>query len=316
MQTPWGDIEVLDAHTHFFSPVFFQALAEQKGGHARPGDIGEMLGWQVPESSEYLADRWVVELNHNGVVGAVLIASTPGDVESVGVAVDRHPARFHSVLMVNPLLPGADMRCAAALDGGQIHGIFLFPAMHRYSIENPQVHSLLAILAGYPGTAIYVHCGMLSVGFRSKLGLHSPFDMRFSNPIDLHAAALSFPDLPFVIPHFGSGYFREALMLADTCPNVYFDTSSSNRWMRFDPHPAGLARVFRTALEVVGPKRLLFGTDSSWFPRGWLRDVFDAQVKALSEAGADEETARAIFGGNLRRLFRQPVVGKQPALGK
>ncbi len=94
-------------------------------------------------------------------------------------------------------------------------------------------------------------------------------------------------------------------MLADTCPNVYFDTSSSNRWMRFDAHPTGLAGVFRTALEVLGPKRLLFGTDSSWFPRGWTREIFDTQIKALAEAGADEETARAVLGGNLRRLFRK-----------
>ncbi len=33
MQTPWGDIEVLDAHVHFFSPAFFDALAVQKGAH-------------------------------------------------------------------------------------------------------------------------------------------------------------------------------------------------------------------------------------------------------------------------------------------
>jgi predicted TIM-barrel fold metal-dependent hydrolase len=66
-----------------------------------------------------------------------------------------------------------------------------------------------------------------------------------------------------------------------------------------------LAQVFRTSLEVLGPKRLLFGTDSSWFPRGWMRDVFDAQVSALSEAGVDEETARGIFGGNLRRLLQK-----------
>jgi predicted TIM-barrel fold metal-dependent hydrolase len=304
MQTPWGDIEVLDAHTHFFSPAFFHALAEQKGAHTSVAEIGEKLGWQVPESSEYLADRWVVELNHNGVAGAVLVASTPGDVESVGVAVDRHPDRFRSVLMVNPLLPGADIRCAGALDRGQIHGIFLFPAMHRFSMQDSHVHSLLSILAGYPGTVIYVHCGMLSIGFRARLGLPSPFDMRYSNPIDLHAAALAFPDLPFVIPHFGSGYFREALMLADTCPNVYFDTSSSNRWMRFNASPTDLTHIFRTALDVLGPKRLLFGTDSSWFPQGWVRDVFDTQLRALSEAGADAETARAILGGNLRRLFR------------
>jgi len=91
---------------------------------------------------------------------------------------------------------------------------------------------MLSIVSGYSNAVVYVHCGMLSVGFRKKLGLPSHFDMRFSNPIDLHAVALSFPHLPFVIPHFGAGYFREALMVADMCPNIYFDTSSSNQWMK------------------------------------------------------------------------------------
>jgi predicted TIM-barrel fold metal-dependent hydrolase len=202
-------------------------------------------------------------------------------------------------------MAGADIRCANALRDGQINGIFLFPAMHRYSMEDHHVHSLLAIMAGFPGAVVYVHCGMLSVGFRRKLGLHSPFDMRYSNPIDLHAVALAFPDLPFVIPHFGAGYFREALMVADLCPNIYFDTSSSNRWMRCEPAAMDLPGVFRKALDVVGPGRLLFGTDSSWFPRGWIRDVFDTQVQALAAAGADAGAAKAILGGNLRALLKK-----------
>jgi predicted TIM-barrel fold metal-dependent hydrolase len=300
MTTPWGEIEVSDAHIHFFSPPFFQSLAEQKGS----SDVASILGWEVPESSEYLADRWVVELNHNNVGSAVLVASIPGDVESVGNATDRYPDRFHAVVMLNPLTPGADTRCANALGDFALNGIFLFPAMHRYSMNDHHVHSLLAIVAGFPGAVVYVHCGMLSVGFRKKLGLHSPFDMRYSNPIDLHAVALSFPNLPFVIPHFGAGYLREALMLADLCPNIYFDTSSSNRWMRCEPSIMDLPGVFRRTLDVVGPKRLLFGTDSSWFPRGWIRGVFDSQVEALREVGVDAEAASDILGGNLRRLLQ------------
>jgi predicted TIM-barrel fold metal-dependent hydrolase len=301
MQTPWGDIEVADAHVHFFSPAFFQSLAQQKG----VDDVGGLLGWQVPESSEYLADRWVVEMNHAGVSEAVVVGSIPGDVESVGTAVERHPGRFRSVVMVNPLLAGVDVRVTGALAQGLINGIFLFPAMHRFSMQDLHVHSLLSAVSAYPGTAVYVHCGMLSVGFRTKLGLPSPFDIRFSNPIDIHAPALAHPHLPFVIPHFGAGYLREALMLADMCPNVYFDTSSSNRWMRCEPYSIGLAGVFRKSIEVLGPRRLLFGSDSSWFPRGWVRSVFDDQVKALADIGVDEETARAIFGGNLRLLFQK-----------
>jgi uncharacterized protein len=300
IDTLWGDIQISDAHVHFLSPAFYGSLAEQKG----VDDVGPLLGWELPESAEYLAERWVVELNHNKVDSAMLIASIPGDIESVGTAVDLFPERFHAVTMLNPTAPGADMRCSSALSDGQINGIFLFPAMHRYSLHDHHVHSLLSIVSGYPNAVVYVHCGMLSVGFRKKLGLPSHFDMRYSNPIDLHAVALSFPHVPFVIPHFGAGYFREALMVADMCPNIYFDTSSSNHWIKCQPESLDLPAVFRRALDVVGPHRLLFGTDSSFFPRGWVRNVFDEQVRALQTVGINADDASAIFGGNLRRLCK------------
>ena len=76
-------------------------------------------------------------------------------------------------------------------------------------------------------------------------------------------------------------------MLCDLCPNVYLDTSSSNSWMRYEEAHMDLRTVFRRALDVAGPRRLLFGTDSSYFPRGWNGQIFDAQSKALYEIGID-----------------------------
>ena len=64
-----------------------------------------------------------------------------------------------------------------------------------------------------------------------------------------------------------------------------------------------LRHVFRRTLDVIGPKRLLFGSDSSWFPRGWVADVFREQAKAVYELGESEENARLIFGGNLVNLL-------------
>src|SRR5947208_8572454 len=125
--------------------------------------------------------------------------------------------------------------------------------------------------------------------------------MRFSNPLDLHAIALRHPKVPFIVPHFGAGYLREALMLVDLCPNVYLDTSSSNSWMRYEG--LDLKTVFRRALQVLGPKRLLFGTDSSFFPRGWNREVFDAQTAILGELGLSDADVRAILGGNAAELL-------------
>jgi predicted TIM-barrel fold metal-dependent hydrolase len=66
-----------------------------------------------------------------------------------------------------------------------------------------------------------------------------------------------------------------------------------------------LKTVFRRALEVAGSERLLFGTDSSFFPRGWVAGVFQEQARVLSEIGISEENARAILGGNLERLLRK-----------
>jgi len=53
----------------------------------------------------------------------------------------------------------------------------------------------------------------------------------------------------------------------------------------------------------VGPDRLLFGSDSSFFPRGWVGEVFERQSSALAQIGASPEVREKIFGGNFDRLF-------------
>jgi uncharacterized protein len=302
METPWGVLAVSDAHIHFFSHRFFATLAEQK--KAPVDSLAPLLGWQLPaEDPKTLADTWVQELDRHGVSKAALIASVPGDQESVIAAVRAFPQRFYGYMMVNPVAPSPAADVERAVASGHIHGLCFFPAMHRYSIQDDRATALLDLLAGHPRAIAFVHCGVLSVGVRKKLSLPSPFDMRFSNPIDVHAVALRYPQVRFVIPHFGAGYLREALMLCDLCPNVYLDTSSSNSWMRYDESHLDLRAVFRRALDVAGPKRLFFGTDSSYFPRGWNRDIFEAQTKALYEIGITEETARLIFHENLMQLF-------------
>ena len=127
--------------------------------------------------------------------------------------------------------------------------------------------------------------------------------MRFGNPIDLHAVALAFPAVPIIIPHFGAGLFREALMVADLCANIVFDTSSTNGWMKYQTPEPTLAAVFRQAIAVVGPDRVVFGTDSSFFPRGWVADVFHRQSAALDELNVGPDVKAKIFGGNFERLF-------------
>jgi predicted TIM-barrel fold metal-dependent hydrolase len=293
-----------DSHCHFFSQRFFAALGRNLPD-ANPDAPEETalarLAWETPGTAEQLADRWITELDRHDVARAALMASVPGDGESVARAVRRHPTRVVGFFMVDPTTPEAAVQAGTALDAG-LRTICLFPALHRYTLQDPAVRTMFEVAAARPGTAVFVHCGVLSIGVRKKLGLPNSFDARLGQPLDVQPLASAFPEVPVIVPHFGAGFFREALMLADLCRNVVLDTSSSNGWMRYHPGLT-LGAVFRQALAVVGPERLMFGSDSSFFPRGWVKDVFEQQSAALDEAGASAAVKNQIFSGTFERLF-------------
>lgn len=304
-QTPWGELTVQDAHVHFFSHKFYAALAQQKKA-ANAEALGPLLNFEIPgPDAAALGSRWDVELNRFAVERAALIGSMPGDEDSVSAAVAAHPGRFYGYFMLDPTQPDALDRVKKAAANQHLHAICLFPAMHTYSITDARLVPILEVASDHQ-LAVFVHCGAISVGIRKKLGLASQFNLHYSNPLDLHPVALHFPLVRFVIPHFGAGLFREALMLADLCPNVYFDTSSSNRWVVYEG--ISLADAFRRSIEVLGIQRLLFGSDSSFFPRGWHAAILEQQTKVMYELGLDAPQAAQILCSNLKQLHQPRIL--------
>ena len=69
-----------------------------------------------------------------------------------------------------------------------LRGIALFPAMHRYPMNAGAVHALLEVADRYH-LNVFVHCGVLKVAFRTKLGLPCPFDPTLCNPLSLQRPA-------------------------------------------------------------------------------------------------------------------------------
>jgi predicted TIM-barrel fold metal-dependent hydrolase len=295
---------IADAHCHFFSSRFLELLTRDRpefGDGDRAAAVAARLGWDPPGDAAALADRWRGELDAHGVARCALIASIPGDEESVAAAVAKHPDRFVGFFMFNPLAADAEARLANAFGPLGLRAAALFPAMHRFRLDDAAVDAVFQAAAAH-GSAVFVHCGVLSVGVRKKLGLPSPFDLRLGDPLAAAAVALRHPAVPVIIPHFGAGMFREALIAAEHAPNIYLDTSSSNSWIKYHPGLT-LDAVFERALAVAGPDRLLFGTDSSFFPRGWQRPIHDAQRALLAALGVGDADAAKIFGGNFERLF-------------
>lgn len=292
-----------DAHCHFFSSNFFRTLgrkiADLKGDAA--AELPQRLGWTPPGSELELADQWVSELDRNSVSRAMLISSVPGDEASVSAAVSRHPSRFVGAFMFNPCATDSDAAIERVFRDPNMRAACLFPAMHRCSIDEPQTDAVFAAAQRY-GRAVFVHCGVLTIGIRKKLGLPSPFDLRLGDPLAVAAMAVHYPEVPVIIPHFGAGLLRETLMAATAAPNILLDTSSSNSWIKMHPHLT-LRDVYARALDVVGPSRLLFGTDSSFFPRGWQQSIHEAHTQVLADLGVDAASQEQIFGGNFDRVF-------------
>jgi hypothetical protein len=306
MKTELGEMRVIDAHAHFFSHPFFMQFVEVLKKDLPRDDpyrrLGDQLGWELPTPDHAgLGKRWVEEMDKHGLDRMVLIASLPGDEGSILAAARAFPQRIIGYFMLDPTKPDAAERARNALAGG-LRGVCLFPAMHHFHVWEERCYPIYEA-AQAAGAIVFGHFGILKMGIRDKLGLPSRFDMRFSNPIDLHRVAKDFPRVTFVMPHFGCGFLREALIVGDQCANVCVDTSSSNLWVNTMPRPLTLADVFRAALRVFGPERILFGTDSTFLPRGWRRDIFDAQVQALKALEVSAPEARLIFGGNLARLL-------------
>lgn len=312
-QTRLGDFEVFDAHSHFFSYRFFTMLAAQSpklAGSADPvAEIGLMTDLTMPpEDPRALAEQWVAELDKHQISRAMMMASLPGDEESIAAAVAAFPQRISGGFFFDPTTEDAPERARRAFADLGLQVICLFPAMHGYSVgDNENVRTILRLVSDRPGKVVFVHCGALSVGIRGKLGIPSPFDLRKSSPLEVHKIAAEFPNVSFIIPHFGAGTFNDTMMAAELCPNIYLDTSGSNRWLRYLPSEVKLSEIFRRAVDLLGPGRLLFGTDSSFFPRGWNASIFEMQIEAMSAAGLSANEVGMILGDNLRRLLSVSV---------
>jgi len=296
--------DIVDAHTHFFSYTWFEHFYHLgRKNFAEDSDVGalaELLGWELPPKDPHaLGNKWLAEQEKYGIQHQVLFASKVNDAEYMTAAVRAHPDRFTGFVMLDPTEKTARARTHYSIHILGMKGLLLFPAMHHFHVHDEAIFPIFeeAFLAGIP---VFIHFGRLSIPIFQKLGLPDNIDLRYSNPLDLDAVAAEYHEVNFIIPHFGCGRFDEALAMAEKHDNIYLDTSSSNAWIQA---PLTLQDVFARTLDTIGPTRILFGTDSSAFPRGWRKDVFDTQLAILDNLQVSDKDKALIFGKNIKRLL-------------
>jgi uncharacterized protein len=297
-----------DAHLHFFSKGVLAFYARQAEGLRDALDPASAAAAELgieppPAEPEALAARWVAELDRHGVARAALFGSAPGEQSAVSRAARAFPDRFVAFQMVNPRAAESAALTQSFVELG-IRGVLLFPAMHGYTPDHPACRPIYDAAREH-GLVVFVHLGRLKIAIRDRLKVPGTIDASLGDPTRLAPVLREYADVPFVVPHFGCGTLGTLLPAIHGVRNLYLDTSSSNAWMAETPEFPDLETVFRTVLECpdLGPERLLFGTDSTVFPRGFRADVGQQQAAALDTLNVAAGDRDAIFGANFRRLL-------------
>ncbi len=291
-------IEVIDAHAHFitYSTVkeWFSDPERLKQAQQRVAYRTDMTELKIPDEPWDTGELWIQELDKYGI-SAIGMMVGPESWDEFVETRRRHPKRFMGYANINPANDDA-VEVVKRAGREKFQGIKLYPSSWDFPVYDNRVYPIYEE-ALKQKLLVILHFG-ITIGTQANL--------RFGNPLDIQKPAQDFPELNFMIAHFGAGFFREILMLFYQTNNVVVDSSGSNSWMQYLPYDLTVTKVFEKALKAGGSCRIVFGTDSSFFPRGFRYNILEEQYNAVKslcpQLCYSEEDVDLIFRGNILRL--------------
>lgn len=289
--------DVIDVHVHLFTLGLMREFAERPEAPerfkqaAREGRFGRH-GLELRDLTPFqVAEEYVAKLKAAQVAKAMVVSVVP-DSEYTRAFIAAANGHIHALCNLDPRDPGAPDLLRREMAAG-FRGVKLLPVNRCFRLSDPACRPFFEACSE-TGANLIVHYGVT---------VDPTGDLRYADPLDLSPVARDFPDVTFVIAHFGAGWLDEVLRLAYQCKNVCLDTSGTNNWMDYYVPKMTLPEVFERALSALGPERVLFGTDSnSMAPyRTWIRWM---QERTLEEMGLSDHDRDLVMRANASRIFR------------
>lgn len=310
--------EIIDFHVHFptrkpWFPQMGNTIQRyiEKVGEERAAKVREMSRpygehwrrmWDFPAAEaaddhpgdRAQARRWAEELDAHGLRAIGFV--TGGGNEHLAEIVSWYPDKFVGFAHHNPFATDAVEQLTYAVTELGLRGYKLLAPMIEQPLEDESIWPLWETCAELD-IPVLIHFGIQ--GSAGGIAWHENI-----SPFKLHNIAKAFPEVTFVIPHFGCGWERETLQLCWACPNVCIDTSGSNQWVRWVPGDVTVKYLFRKYYETIGPHRIIFGSDSSWFPRGFALRYLQDQMRDCLDLNLPQKDIQLMFAGNAARLLK------------
>ncbi len=312
----YQNIEVIDFHCHFptsrpwfagMGPDMHEDYLRRRGErraaiareYARDYNLNWRLTWGFepgesnPPDDVTQAARWAEDIERYGLRAVGFV--TGGGNDHLASITSLYPDKFVGFAHHYPFAEGAAAELKRAVNELGFKAYKLLAPMLDRPIEDEAAYPVWEMCAEL-NIPVLIHFGIQGGG--GGIGWHENI-----NPLKLHNVAKDFPDVQFVIPHFGCAWIRETLQLCWACRNVNIDTSGSNQWVKWVDGDWSVKDLFRKYMETIGPERIIFGSDSSYFPRGFAVRYLQDQIRDCRELNLTEDQIQLIFAGNAARLL-------------
>ncbi|MGA8542763.1 MAG: amidohydrolase family protein [Thermoplasmata archaeon] len=249
---------------------------------------------------DYTVTGLLREMDANGIdFGlAIQIIETPnaraGLTESRSI-LETSGGRLRPVVTVDPTKGSTSVEETLSLWEHEegMAGIKLFPGYRPFYPHDPRLAPVyeFAHRRGFP---VLVHQGDT---------LHRDGLVKYARPVELDEVAVRYPDVRFVLCHFGNPWVEEAAEIVYKNENMYVDTSGllGHPSTPFFPRMVEQCRVrlLNAIISIGSTDRVLYGSD-------WPLEELKVAVELVDGLDLPLADREKILGGNARRLFSIP----------
>lgn len=275
---------IIDVHTHVFPPD----VIERREMYAKRDSSFEFI-YGNPKSKMVQFEALVEEMDNAGVDVSVVCGFPWRSIDMcrqhntyMMEAVRAFPDRLIGLATVNPV---AGRACDAELErafAGGLKGVGEISAdAQGFRLDDTQTAGRIAGAVEEAGFFLLLHAN-------EELGHFYPGKTP-TTPTQVYRFLEKFPEVTTVLGHWGGGLCFYELMpeVAKVTSSVYYDTAASPFLYRPD--------IYRVVVDIVGPGRILFGTD---YPLLRMRRHLDE----IEGAGLPDDVKEGILGRNALAL--------------
>ncbi len=276
---------ILDAHTH----IFPEEVCLRREDFFADEPAFRLL-YESPKAKLVWPEEFVKALDEEKVDAAVVLGFPWRQErlwrrhhEVILEAMRRWPRHVAGFCAVHPLEPGAAREVERCLSQG-------FRGVGELAWYLEDLGEDLATYLAPIAELCQHYRAPLMLHINDPVGPAYPGKAAISLPA-VYRLIKAFPEVDWILAHWGGGLPFYGLMKKEgpeVFRRVYFDTAASPYLYR--------PEIYRLAAEMVGPEKILFGSDYPLLPPS-------RYLKEMKDAGLSEEWQEMILGKNLAQLL-------------